>query len=512
MKIDDTDNPMNAPQETDAPDSNEPVSEITEVIEDDAVPSEESTPTAADSVDRDGEQDDTVAEGEAPVIDDVSEIPVTETSHEEPESAGETGEDAAEEEETFGGEMLVVNPDSEDELIDELNTSEADDTTEAKSGEASDPAAAKFSTPDVDHTNLVTVLEYTVTKSKPEDDEENPRTFSNVLEARSVLEGYLFSCNEPLSLQRLSRLMNNLHPRTLQGLLTELQLEYESRPGALQIVEIAGGYQMATRPNIAPWMFRLHKHRKRSNLSPATLETLAIVAYKQPVTKGDIEAIRGVESSAPLRTLQDLNLIESRARREVIGRPQLFNTTDQFLKTFGLKSLGDMPSISELRTQFADDMKLNRAAVSPTEPLRRAKPEEDRPVTEAENPLAGFMAEEEKQVSEDGAAETAEGATAPPQESVKPGKSGKPSAPADDDRDDPVDEDTDELLDLDDIDDEIEDEEVDLELENELYAEDEEDYDDDDRGEDELVVDDDIEDEDDLDEDEDEEFDEEDEE
>lgn len=216
---------------------------------------------------------------------------------------------------------------------------------------------------------LVEQLEYREVKPKAgEEDPDGTTKFSSVAEARAVIEGFLFSSNEPLSVLRLSRLTNNLHPKTVRGLLLELQWEYENRGGGLQIVEIAGGYQMATRPFIAPWMFRLHKHKRRSALSPATLETLAIIAYRQPLTKGEIEVIRGVETGAPIRTLQELGLIEVSGRREVVGRPQLYSTTEQFLKAFGLKSIGDLPSISELKTRFAEETKLKAAVAEPPKP------------------------------------------------------------------------------------------------------------------------------------------------
>lgn len=207
---------------------------------------------------------------------------------------------------------------------------------------------------------IVTELQYQAPKSKGADDDEGAEEsrFSSVAEAKAVVEGFLFSSNEPLSVSRLSRLMGNLHPKTVRGLLLELQWDYENRPGALQILEIAGGYQMATRAHLAPWMFRLHKLKRRSPLSPATLETLAIVAYRQPITKGEVEAVRGVETGAPLRTLQELGLIEASGRREVAGRPQLYITTEQFLKAFGLKSIADLPSISELKSRFAEEQKL----------------------------------------------------------------------------------------------------------------------------------------------------------
>lgn len=209
---------------------------------------------------------------------------------------------------------------------------------------------------------LVHELQYQAPKFKAapaaEDEEVADVKFSSVSEAKAVIEGFLFSCNEPLSVAKLSRLMNSLHPKTVRGLLLELQWEYENRPGGLQVVEIAGGYQMSTRAFVAPWMFRMHKHKRRSALSPATLETLAIIAYRQPITKGEIEAIRGVESGAPVRTLQELGMVEASGRREVVGRPQLYVTTEQFLKAFGLKSVGDLPSISELKARFTEEQKL----------------------------------------------------------------------------------------------------------------------------------------------------------
>lgn len=217
---------------------------------------------------------------------------------------------------------------------------------------------------------VVHELEYQAPKltASAEDDEGADTRFSSVAEAKAVVEGFLFSCNEPLSVQKLSKLLGYLHPKTVRGLLLELQWDYENHHGALQVIEIAGGYQLCTRAFVAPWMFRLHKHKRRSALSPATLETLAIIAYRQPITKGEIEGIRGVESGAPVRTLQDLNLVEASGRREVVGRPQLYVTTEQFLKTFGLKSVADLPSISELKSRFAEEQKLKPAiAAQPQE-------------------------------------------------------------------------------------------------------------------------------------------------
>jgi segregation and condensation protein B len=200
------------------------------------------------------------------------------------------------------------------------------------------------------------------------EDRDAPLELASVAEARSIIEAFLFTTNEPLPVARISKLMNNLHPRTVRGLLLELQMDYDRRGGALQIAEVAGGFQMATRPQQSDWLLRLHKHRRRSPLSPATLETLAIISYKQPVTKAEIEVIRGVETTAPLYTLQDIGLIEVSGRREVIGRPQLYVTTEVFLKTFGLRSLSDLPSIAELKHLFAEEQQFKLKAAAPAEP------------------------------------------------------------------------------------------------------------------------------------------------
>ncbi|AXA35371.1 MAG: SMC-Scp complex subunit ScpB [Candidatus Hydrogenedentota bacterium] len=197
-----------------------------------------------------------------------------------------------------------------------------------------------------------------------------------VREARNILEALLFATTEPLSIPRISRLMNNLHPRCVRALLLELQLEYEQRGGALQIVEVAGGFQFATRPQFADWIFRMQRNRRRNSLSPATLETLAIIAYKQPVTRAEIEAIRGVDSSAPIHTLLELGLIEVSGRREVIGRPQLYATTNLFLKTFGLRSLGDLPSIQELKRMYEQEDSPKRR-IEPEQSTRKVGPSDN---------------------------------------------------------------------------------------------------------------------------------------
>ncbi|MCX7020550.1 MAG: SMC-Scp complex subunit ScpB [Candidatus Sumerlaeota bacterium] len=237
---------------------------------------------------------------------------------------------------------------------------------------------------------LVEQLEYVpAPKRKKKDDSFSEDLvpvppIESVSHARAILEAMLFSTNDPLSVARLCKLMNNLHPRTVRGLVLELQLEYERRGGGLQIADVAGGYQMATRTPMADWVMQLHRQRRRNALSPATLETLAIIAYKQPVTRAEIEVVRGVESGATVRTLQDIGLVDVSGRRDVPGRPQLHVTTDSFLKIFGLRSLADLPSIAELKHLFTEKQPMPArisAADSPHED------QADTSVTTAEEPL-----------------------------------------------------------------------------------------------------------------------------
>lgn len=184
--------------------------------------------------------------------------------------------------------------------------------------------------------------------------DETPATLSSRTDIKAALEALLFATTEPLSVSRLARILDGVPISEIRSLLLELHGEYDARHGGLQIAEVAGGFQMATRPQYAPWLYKMKPSKRRVPLSQATLETLAIIAYKQPITRAEIEAIRGVDSSATLHTLLELGLVEVGGKREVPGRPQVYVTTQLFLKSFGLKSLGDLPSVQELRKMFAD--------------------------------------------------------------------------------------------------------------------------------------------------------------
>jgi segregation and condensation protein B len=190
-------------------------------------------------------------------------------------------------------------------------------------------------------------------RTTPDQDAEHPLPpIENIAQAKAILESLLFAATEPLPVPKLSSLLNDLDTKTLRGLLLELQIEYDRAPRGIRIVELAGGYQMATRPEFAEWVKRLHRSRKPHSLSPASLETIAIIAYKQPITRAEVDAIRGVDSSAIIRGLAEAGLIEVVGQKQVIGRPSLYGTTKLFLKAFGLKRLADLPSIEELKKAY----------------------------------------------------------------------------------------------------------------------------------------------------------------
>ncbi len=176
-------------------------------------------------------------------------------------------------------------------------------------------------------------------------------------EVYSVMEALLFAANSPMTIKRLSVLMNGVPVEEVQDALDELKERYDNVRCGLAVMEVAGGWQVATRPEVADWVLRLHRHRRRNPLTPALMETLAIVAYRQPITRADIEAVRGVDCGSAMRSLQDAGLAEIVGRKEVLGRPPLYGTTEQFLKIFGLKDLESLPSLGKLREVLEGAMK-----------------------------------------------------------------------------------------------------------------------------------------------------------
>lgn len=138
-----------------------------------------------------------------------------------------------------------------------------------------------------------------------------------------------------------------VNEHTLKQMVNDLMEEYHQKKSGIQIIEVANGYQFATNPEYAEYIEKLQKMPRNVGLSQAAIETLAIVAYKQPITKAEIEALRGVSIESSLATLVDKGLIEETGRKETPGRPILYGTTKRFLKYFGLKDLNDLPKVPE---------------------------------------------------------------------------------------------------------------------------------------------------------------------
>ncbi len=166
-------------------------------------------------------------------------------------------------------------------------------------------------------------------------------------EIRPVIEALLFATNQPLTTKRLTEITGRERREILQA-IDDLQNEYDSTNRAFQIEEIAGGFLLLSRKEYHRWVIRLEKKVQESKLSPAAMETLSIVTYKQPILRAAIEAIRGVESSQMLRSLMDKGLIKVVGKDESLGRPLLYGTTKRFLDQFGLASLRDLPRTQEL--------------------------------------------------------------------------------------------------------------------------------------------------------------------
>ncbi len=164
----------------------------------------------------------------------------------------------------------------------------------------------------------------------------------------SVTEAVLFASDEPLREARLADIVGTSASQIRQH-IKNLNDKYQANNNAFRIEQIAGGYQMMTLSHYNHWLQKLLRARDAGKLSPAALETLAIIAYKQPIIRADIETIRGVAVGEIIRTLMYKGLVKIIGRAEVVGRPLLYGTTKKFLEVFGLNSLKDLPKIEELK-------------------------------------------------------------------------------------------------------------------------------------------------------------------
>lgn len=198
------------------------------------------------------------------------------------------------------------------------------------------------------------------------------------MDIRRIVEALIFASDEPLSASVLRQLIvesksngaaegspssaeaDSARPTSIgiediRAIIASLDEEYRATHRAFRIVEVAGGYQFATLPEFAEWVGRLFREHARRRLSQSALETLSIIAYKQPVSKQEIENIRGVNAEYVLKTLLEKNLITIVGRASTVGRPLLYGTTEEFLKYFGLRSLDELPKLKEIDELLGDD-------------------------------------------------------------------------------------------------------------------------------------------------------------
>jgi segregation and condensation protein B len=173
-------------------------------------------------------------------------------------------------------------------------------------------------------------------------------------ELKAIVEALVFASPEPLTPKMLLKLLSSEPKEDVLAAVQALKADYDGRPG-LQWVEVAGGHQIVTRPELHEWVRRLFNERTTQKLTVQALETLAVIAYKQPITAVEITEIRGVNTSGVLSTLLERHLIKIVGRKNVVGRPFLYATTKEFLIRFGLNDLADLPKIEDMAEALGFD-------------------------------------------------------------------------------------------------------------------------------------------------------------
>ena len=183
----------------------------------------------------------------------------------------------------------------------------------------------------------------------PDSTDEGPTyQVQNSAERAGIIEALIFVSEEPISARTISELLRE-ERSVVEGALAELSQEFNGRNSGLQLREVAGGWQFATRPEYHEHVRAFLRSRPSAKLSIASLETLAVIAYKQPVTVPEILEIRGVQSPSSIKTLLDKKLIVAKGRKETVGRPMMYGTSKEFLLQFGLKDLSELPSMEDFQ-------------------------------------------------------------------------------------------------------------------------------------------------------------------
>jgi segregation and condensation protein B len=197
---------------------------------------------------------------------------------------------------------------------------------------------------------------------------EESQTGAASAELKAIVEALIFASPEPITSKTLFKLLADEPKEDITAAVKALKAEYEQRPG-LQFVDVAGGYQIVTRPELHEWVRRLFHERAAQKLTLQGLETLAVIAYKQPVTALEISEIRGVNTSGVLSTLLERHLIKIVGRKDVVGRPFLYATTREFLIRFGLNDLTDLPKVEDMAEALGFDPPAGLTEIAPREEM-----------------------------------------------------------------------------------------------------------------------------------------------
>ena len=234
------------------------------------------------------------------------------------------------------------------------------------------------------------VAESSVDVPEDADAEELPARAS--AELKPIVEALIFASPDPLTVKALVKLLDGETKEDIQAAVVALKEDYE-RPGGLQLVEVAGGYQIVTRPDLHEWVRRLFHERSTSKLSVQALETLAVVAYRQPVTALEITEIRGVNTSGVMNTLLERHLIKIVGRKQVVGRPFMYATTKEFLIRFGLNDLTDLPKVEDMAEALGIESPLliEQAPLEEQLPLVEPEPESDSDVAIDDDDAGGSV-------------------------------------------------------------------------------------------------------------------------
>jgi segregation and condensation protein B len=182
----------------------------------------------------------------------------------------------------------------------------------------------------------------------------------------AVIEALLFASETPLTAERMVEILSDTEKKEIVPLLEALMREYEARRGGICLEEVAGGFQFRTRTDLAPWIRKL-KAGRPAMLSPAAMETLAVVAYRQPLVKSEIDRIRGVDASGALKGLLEKKIVRIVGRKDVPGKPIIYGTTRKFLEVFNLRDLSELPTLRELK-DLPDEPDLPRPQEQPELP------------------------------------------------------------------------------------------------------------------------------------------------